>query len=77
MYGSHRDLDKCVRPGFMCPSTCCFVEKRSYEEKSRQKYENLTNIRIHVLNKFMNRNVFSFDADTENRDRYDFKRILV
>ena len=49
VHGSRRDLDQCVRPGLMCPSTCCFAEKRSYEEKSWQKYENLTNIRIHVF----------------------------
>ena len=27
MHGSRRDLDRCVRPGFMCPSIWCFAEK--------------------------------------------------
>ena len=48
VHGWHRDLYQCVRPGFMCPSTYCFAEKCSCEEKSWQKYEKLTNIRIHI-----------------------------
>ena len=49
-----RSTRKASRPRPMCPaglavpSTWCFAEKCSYEEKSWQKYENLTNIRIHI-----------------------------
>ena len=41
-------VDQCVRPGFSRPSTSCFAEKCWYEEKSWQKYEKLTNVRIHL-----------------------------
>ena len=53
-HGWRRDLNRCVRPGFMCPGTRCFAEKRSPEEKSWRKCENLTNIRIHTPGKRYN-----------------------
>ena len=46
-------VDQCVRPGFSRPSTSCFAEKCWYEEKSWQKYENLTNVRIHMCSELL------------------------
>ena len=71
LHGTRRDLDQCVRPGFSCPSTYCFAEKCSCEEKSWRKYEKLTNIRAHLYPAWGHRTPVCF---LPTRRRIKFKK---
>ena len=66
-HGSCRDLDHCVRPGFMCPGTNYVAEKCSYAEKSWQKYEKNRNIRMQMY--VVLENVFAV-ADMDNGENH-------